>query len=248
MTAVGLDNDFTQRNTTFMAWNLMHMARMLKDAGGMPAHGNQKTAWDKGERFGHPNPEYRWAMAATDFDFANDGGRELSGHSRLATFNQGLGNLRPLFHLRQELAGGDSPQPGARGSRHRRSALRFYRSGRERGRVRQGLSGDMQDIACAARAMEAREWHRNCSSATALAGRRYWQRPVPLRVRAVAVIGAPFAADHVLTHIGTTSKTLPKVSASGPIAGREFSLGADFVEDISRTTSTRIATSAVHYW
>lgn len=56
---VGLDNEFTQRNTSFMAWNLMHMARMLKDAGGIPAHGNQKTAWDKGERFDHPNPEYR---------------------------------------------------------------------------------------------------------------------------------------------------------------------------------------------
>lgn len=56
---VGLDNDFTQRNTTFMAWNLMHMARMLKDAGGMPVHGNQRTAWDEGERFDHPTPEYR---------------------------------------------------------------------------------------------------------------------------------------------------------------------------------------------
>lgn len=56
---VGLDNEFTQRNTTFMAWNLMHMALMLKDAGGIPAHGNQKSAWDKGERFDHPNPEYR---------------------------------------------------------------------------------------------------------------------------------------------------------------------------------------------
>lgn len=56
---VGLDNEFTQRNTTFMAWNLMHMARMLVDAGGIPAYGNQKTAWDKGERFNHPNPEYR---------------------------------------------------------------------------------------------------------------------------------------------------------------------------------------------
>ena len=50
----GLDNDFTQRNTTFMAWNLMHLARMLKDAGGLPARGNSRTAWDKGERFGHP--------------------------------------------------------------------------------------------------------------------------------------------------------------------------------------------------
>lgn len=55
----GMDNDFTQRNTTFMAWNLMHMARMLKNAGGVPAHGNQRTAWDAGERSDHPNPEYR---------------------------------------------------------------------------------------------------------------------------------------------------------------------------------------------
>jgi len=29
----GPDNDFTNRNTTFMTWNLMHLARMIKDAG-----------------------------------------------------------------------------------------------------------------------------------------------------------------------------------------------------------------------
>jgi len=52
----GFDNDFTQRNTTFMAWNLMHAARMLKDAGGFPAHGNQPSAWKRGERFDHPDP------------------------------------------------------------------------------------------------------------------------------------------------------------------------------------------------
>ena len=55
----GPENDFTQRNTTFMTWNLMHMARMLKDNGGIPAHGNQRSAWDAGCRFDHPNPEYR---------------------------------------------------------------------------------------------------------------------------------------------------------------------------------------------
>ena len=60
----GLDNDFTNRNTTFMTWNLLHLARMLRDAGGFPAHGNQRAAWDRGERFGfgddrHENPEYR---------------------------------------------------------------------------------------------------------------------------------------------------------------------------------------------
>ena len=32
----GPENDFTNRNTTFMTWNLLHLARMVKDAGGMP--------------------------------------------------------------------------------------------------------------------------------------------------------------------------------------------------------------------
>lgn len=55
----GVDNDFTNRNTTFMTWNLMHVARMLKDKGGIPAHGNQRSEWDAGERFDFPNPEHR---------------------------------------------------------------------------------------------------------------------------------------------------------------------------------------------
>ena len=56
----GPENDFTNRNTTFMTWNLLHTARMLKDAGGIPAYGNLRAAWDDGERFGYDaNPEYR---------------------------------------------------------------------------------------------------------------------------------------------------------------------------------------------
>jgi multimeric flavodoxin WrbA len=55
----GPENDFTNRNTTFMTWNLLHLARMLKDRGGLPAQGNQRSAWDAGCRFDHPNPEYR---------------------------------------------------------------------------------------------------------------------------------------------------------------------------------------------
>ncbi|XSG80907.1 MAG: flavodoxin family protein [Methyloligella sp. ZOD6] len=55
----GPQNDFTQRNTTFMTWNLMHMARLLKEAGGYPAHGNQRKLWDAGCSFDHPNPDYR---------------------------------------------------------------------------------------------------------------------------------------------------------------------------------------------
>ena len=42
---VGFDNRFTQRNTTFMAWNLMHLARLLKKAGGIPARGNLPGEW-----------------------------------------------------------------------------------------------------------------------------------------------------------------------------------------------------------
>jgi len=56
---VGLDNEFTKRNATFMTWNLLHLARLVKDAGGVPAYGNQKSAWADGERFGYENPEYR---------------------------------------------------------------------------------------------------------------------------------------------------------------------------------------------
>ena len=55
----GPENDFTNRNTTFATWNLLHMARMLKDAGGIPAHGNQRSAWDAGCRFDFANPDYR---------------------------------------------------------------------------------------------------------------------------------------------------------------------------------------------
>ena len=75
---VGFDNDFTQRNTTFMTWNLMHTALQFHEAGGVPAHGNQRSEpvadipacdehahgnqqaeWEAGYRFDHPNPEHR---------------------------------------------------------------------------------------------------------------------------------------------------------------------------------------------
>ena len=56
---VGFDNEFTQKNTTIMTWNLLHTARMLKDAGGVPAHGNVKSDWREASIFGDDNPEYR---------------------------------------------------------------------------------------------------------------------------------------------------------------------------------------------
>ncbi len=55
----GPENDFTNRNTTFMTWNLLHLARMIKAAGGIPAHGNQRSKWEAGCRFDAENPDYR---------------------------------------------------------------------------------------------------------------------------------------------------------------------------------------------
>ncbi len=55
----GPENDFKNRNTTFMTWNLLHLARMIRDAGGIPAHGNQRSEWDAGCRFDFDNPDYR---------------------------------------------------------------------------------------------------------------------------------------------------------------------------------------------
>ena len=55
----GPENDFTSRNTTFMTWNLMHLARMIEDAGGIPAYGNRRSKWVAGCRPDQQNPEHR---------------------------------------------------------------------------------------------------------------------------------------------------------------------------------------------
>lgn len=52
-------NDFTNRNTTFMTYNLMHLAKMLKGNNGYPEYGNSRKDWDDGTRWNFANPEYR---------------------------------------------------------------------------------------------------------------------------------------------------------------------------------------------
>ncbi len=54
----GQHNAWTTRNTVFMTWNMLHLARILKDGGGFPAYGNSTHDWDL-ELPKHPNPEYR---------------------------------------------------------------------------------------------------------------------------------------------------------------------------------------------
>ncbi len=53
------NNEFTNRNTTFMTYNLLHLAKILKDQKGYPQYGNSRTEWDDGSRWGFENPEYR---------------------------------------------------------------------------------------------------------------------------------------------------------------------------------------------
>jgi multimeric flavodoxin WrbA len=48
----GPENDFTNRNTTFMSWNLLHLAKLLKENDFYPAEGNSRADWDKGIRPG----------------------------------------------------------------------------------------------------------------------------------------------------------------------------------------------------
>jgi multimeric flavodoxin WrbA len=56
---LGTDSDFINRNTTFMTYNLLHLALMLKNQGGYPNYGNSREEWDNGKRWQFENPEYR---------------------------------------------------------------------------------------------------------------------------------------------------------------------------------------------
>ncbi|MFC4689931.1 flavodoxin family protein [Dokdonia genika] len=58
-TPVGFDSDFTNRNTTFMTYNLLHLASLLKKNGGFPNYGNSREQWNDGTRWEFTNPEYR---------------------------------------------------------------------------------------------------------------------------------------------------------------------------------------------
>jgi hypothetical protein len=64
-------NDFTNRNTTFATWNLLHMPRMLKDAGDIPA---RQRALGMGRR--------RASGAADRARLRSTGRDERFGHTR----------------------------------------------------------------------------------------------------------------------------------------------------------------------
>lgn len=52
----GFESDFTNKNTTFMTYNILHLASMLKSSGGYPEYGNSATKWNDGTRWNFEKP------------------------------------------------------------------------------------------------------------------------------------------------------------------------------------------------
>ncbi len=183
-------------------------------------------------------------MPTTDFDFANDAGRQLSG--KLET-----GASRPKAYaiFAHCFTCNKNSLAAARISRGLADqgigVLRFDFTGlgKSEGQFGQGLSSDVQDIVCAARAMDVRGRAPQLLVGHSFGGAAVLAAAGALPgIQAVAVIGAPFAAEHVLKHIGPASEDASEGRVPVSIGGREFSLGAEFVEDIrSHNQHERIA-------
>ncbi len=56
-TPVGFDSTFTNRNTTFMTYNILHLAKMLQSQNGYSPYGNSVKDWESGERWNFERPE-----------------------------------------------------------------------------------------------------------------------------------------------------------------------------------------------
>lgn len=56
---MGFDSDFTNKNITFMTYNLLHLARLLKKNNGYDNYGNSVEEWEDGTHWSFENPEYR---------------------------------------------------------------------------------------------------------------------------------------------------------------------------------------------
>lgn len=184
-------------------------------------------------------------MAAVDFDFANAAGRKLTGVLEL-----GPGPVRAWAVFAHCFTCDKTSLAATWVCRaladHGIGVLRFDFTGlgESEGEFGQGLSGDVQDVVCAARAMEAAGRTPRLLIGHSLGGAAALAAAGALEsVAAVAVIGTPFDAEHVLAHVGKTLEGLaPGQRVPVSIAGRDFELGADFVEDIrSHNQQGRIA-------
>ena len=119
----------------------------------------------------------------------------------------------------------------------------FTGLGESEGAFGKGLSGDIQDVVCAAQAMADQGMTPQLLVGHSFGGAAVLAAAGELdMVKAVAVIGAPFDAEHVLTHIDPALKDAPAGQrVPVEIGGRAFELGADFVRDIrGQNQKTRI--------
>jgi len=184
-------------------------------------------------------------MPTTDFDFTNDAGQQLSG-----TLETGASGPKAYAIFSHCFTCNKNALAAVRISRGLAEqgigVLRFDFTGlgKSEGQFGQGLSSDVQDIVCAARAMDMQGMAPQLLVGHSFGGAAVLAAAGALpEIQAVSVIGAPFAAEHVLKHIGEALGDASADRVPVSIGGREFSLGADFVEDIkSHNQHERIAT------
>ena len=184
-------------------------------------------------------------MAAADFNFANTAGRQLSG-----VLERGDGLVRAWAVFAHCFTCDKTSLAATRLSRALADrgigVLRFDFTGlgESEGEFGTGLSGDIQDVVCAARAMADRGMPPHLLIGHSFGGAAVLAAAGELQaVKAVAVIGTPFDAEHVLTHVDPALKDAPAGQrVPVEIGGRTFELGADFVRDIrGQNQKARIA-------
>lgn len=184
-------------------------------------------------------------MTAMDFDFDNPAGRKLTG-----VLETGPGPVRAWAVFAHCFTCDKTSLAATRLSRalaaHGIGVLRFDFTGlgESEGAFGRGLSGDVKDVVCAVRAMAAAGRTPRLLVGHSFGGAAVLAAAGALEsVAAVSVIGTPFDAEHVLTHVGEALEGVgPGRRAPVSIAGRDFELGADFVEDIrSHNQRARIA-------
>lgn len=174
-------------------------------------------------------------MAAVDFNFTNAAGHQLAG-----VLERGDVSIRAWAVFAHCFTCDKTSLAATRLSRALADrgvgVLRFDFTGlgESEGEFGQGLSRDVQDVVCAAKAMAANGMTPQLLVGHSFGGAAVLAAAGALEtVKAVAVIGAPFDAEHVLTHIDETLKQTPagqRIPVS--IGGRAFELGAEFVRDI----------------
>ena len=184
-------------------------------------------------------------MAAADFNFANTAGRQLSG-----VLERRGGPVRAWAVFAHCFTCDKTSLSATRLSRvlaeRGVGVLRFDFTGlgESEGEFGTGLSGDIQDVVCAARVMADQGMTPQLLVGHSFGGAAVLAAAGELEaVKAVAVIGTPFDAEHVLTHIDPALKDAPAGQrVPVEIGGRAFELGADFVRDIcGQNQKARIA-------